>query len=115
MIHHAGAGTAAAGLRAGVPAVSVPMISDQPFWAARLAALGTGPRPIPYKRLSAQARPQRSGPRSPVRPTAFKRRRWPADWPARRRGTNRQYARLPFKLTISPRVLLLAVITAGVY
>lgn len=31
------------------------MISDQPFWAARLAALGTGPRPIPYKRLSAQA------------------------------------------------------------
>ncbi len=55
VVHHAGAGTAAAGLRAGVPAVSVPMISDQPFWAARLAALGTGPRPIPYKRLSAQA------------------------------------------------------------
>jgi sterol 3beta-glucosyltransferase len=55
VIHHAGAGTAAAGLRAGVPAVCVPMISDQPFWAARLAALGTGPRPIPYKRLSAQA------------------------------------------------------------
>ena len=55
VIHHAGAGTAAAGLRAGIPAVSVPMIGDQPFWAARLAALGTGPRPIRYKRLSAQA------------------------------------------------------------
>jgi UDP:flavonoid glycosyltransferase YjiC (YdhE family) len=54
VIHHAGAGTAAAGLRAAVPAVSVPMISDQPFWAARLATLGTGPRPIPYKRLSAR-------------------------------------------------------------
>jgi sterol 3beta-glucosyltransferase len=55
VIHHAGAGTAAAGLRAGVPAVTVPMIADQPFWAARLAALGTGPPPIPYKQASAQA------------------------------------------------------------
>ena len=55
VIHHAGAGTTAAGLRAGVPAVSVPKIGDQPFWAARLAALGTGPPPIPYKKLSAPA------------------------------------------------------------
>ncbi len=55
VIHHAGAGTAAAGLRAGVPAVSLPMLGDQPFWAARLAALGTGPQPLPYKRLSAPA------------------------------------------------------------
>jgi sterol 3beta-glucosyltransferase len=55
VIHHAGAGTTAAGLRAGVPAVSVPMLGDQPFWAKRLAALGTGPWPIPYQRLSAKA------------------------------------------------------------
>jgi sterol 3beta-glucosyltransferase len=53
VVHHAGAGTTGAGLRAGVPAVGVPVLGDQPFWAARLAALGVGPRPIPYKRLSA--------------------------------------------------------------
>ncbi|HEV2259623.1 MAG TPA: glycosyltransferase [Streptosporangiaceae bacterium] len=55
LVHHAGAGTTAAGLRAGVPAIGVPMIGDQPFWAARLAALGTGPRPIPLRRLTAPA------------------------------------------------------------
>ncbi len=55
VVHHAGAGTTAAGLRAGIPAVSVPKIGDQPFWAARLATLGAGPPPIPYKRLSAPA------------------------------------------------------------
>jgi sterol 3beta-glucosyltransferase len=55
VVHHAGAGTTAAGLRAGVPAVTVPKLGDQPFWAARLAALGAGPRPIPYRRLSAPA------------------------------------------------------------
>ena len=31
------------------------LAARQPFWAARLAALGTGPRPIRYQRLSAQA------------------------------------------------------------
>jgi sterol 3beta-glucosyltransferase len=51
--HHAGGGTTAAGLRAGVPAVTVPHIGDQPFWAARVAALGAGPAPIPRRRLSA--------------------------------------------------------------
>jgi sterol 3beta-glucosyltransferase len=55
LVHHAGAGTAAAGLRAGVPAVTVPVLADQPFWAARLAALGTGPPPIPRGRVSAAA------------------------------------------------------------
>jgi sterol 3beta-glucosyltransferase len=47
LVHHAGGGTTAAGLRAGVPAVTVPHVGDQPFWAARLAALGAGPPPIP--------------------------------------------------------------------
>jgi sterol 3beta-glucosyltransferase len=55
VVHHAGAGTMAAGLRAGVPAVTVPVTADQPFWAARLAALGAGPPPIPHKQLSVAA------------------------------------------------------------
>jgi sterol 3beta-glucosyltransferase len=55
VVHHAGAGTAAAGLRAGVPAVTVPVVADQLFWAARLAALGVAPPPIPDKRLSVDA------------------------------------------------------------
>jgi sterol 3beta-glucosyltransferase len=55
VVHHAGAGTTAAGLRAGVPAVSVPMITDQPFWASRITALGTGPKAVPYKSLTAES------------------------------------------------------------
>jgi UDP:flavonoid glycosyltransferase YjiC (YdhE family) len=54
VVHHAGAGTTAAGLRAGVPTVSVPMITDQPFWASRITALGAGPKAVPYKKLSAE-------------------------------------------------------------
>jgi UDP:flavonoid glycosyltransferase YjiC (YdhE family) len=52
IVHHAGAGTTAAGLRAGIPAVTVPGSTDQPFWAARLRALGAGPSPVPRSRLS---------------------------------------------------------------
>lgn len=54
VVHHAGAGTAAAGLRAGMPTVSVPIYTDQPFWAARITSLGAGPQPVPYKKLTAE-------------------------------------------------------------
>ncbi|WP_329083873.1 glycosyltransferase [Streptosporangium sp. NBC_01469] len=52
--HHAGCGTTAAGLRAGVPAVGIPAMTDQPLWASRLTALGVGPAAIPLRRLSAE-------------------------------------------------------------
>jgi UDP:flavonoid glycosyltransferase YjiC (YdhE family) len=54
VVHHAGAGTAAAGLRAGVPAVPVPVTADQPFWAGRLAAIGAATAPIPFGSLTAE-------------------------------------------------------------
>jgi sterol 3beta-glucosyltransferase len=54
VIHHGGAGTTAAGLRAGVPSIIVPHFSDQPFWGERVRALGVGPRPIPRRLLSAK-------------------------------------------------------------
>ena len=53
VVHHAGAGTTAAGLRAGVPAVAVPVLADQPFWARRLHDLGAAPPPIPMPALTA--------------------------------------------------------------
>ena len=52
LVHHAGAGTTASGLRAGVPAVPLPAIGDQPFWAKRLQALGVAPAVIRRKDLT---------------------------------------------------------------
>lgn len=53
VVHHGGAGTTAAGLRAGVPNVVVPFYFDQPFWGRRVHALGAGPAPLPRRRLTA--------------------------------------------------------------
>ncbi|WP_067501572.1 glycosyltransferase [Actinoplanes sp. TFC3] len=53
VVHHAGAGTTGAALRAGVPAVAVPVLADQPFWARRLHALGVSPPPLPLPQLTA--------------------------------------------------------------
>jgi sterol 3beta-glucosyltransferase len=51
-VHHGGAGAAAASLRAGVPTVTIPFFSDQPFWGSRVAYLGAGPAPLPLRSLS---------------------------------------------------------------
>ena len=54
VIHSGGAGTVAAAMRAGVPNVTIPFFSDQPFWSRRVAAAGAGPPPIPQRQLTAE-------------------------------------------------------------
>lgn len=54
VVHHGGAGTTASGLRAGVPSVIVPVMSDQPFWGQRIHELGAGPQPIPRSQLTSE-------------------------------------------------------------
>jgi UDP:flavonoid glycosyltransferase YjiC (YdhE family) len=53
VVHHGGAGTTSAGLRAGVPSIITPFFGDQPFWGRRVAELGVGPEPIFQKKLTA--------------------------------------------------------------
>ncbi len=53
IVHHGGAGTLAAVLRAGVPQLVVPHIVDQFFHGRRVAELGLGPAPIAKAKLSA--------------------------------------------------------------
>jgi sterol 3beta-glucosyltransferase len=53
VVHHGGAGTVAAALRAGVPSLALPVIADQRFWADRLTALGVGPATVPLRRITA--------------------------------------------------------------
>jgi sterol 3beta-glucosyltransferase len=53
--HHGGAGTTAAGLRAGLPTVVVPFFGDQFFWGRVVADAGAGPEPIPIHRLNIES------------------------------------------------------------
>lgn len=54
VVHHGGAGTTAAGIRAGIPSVLIPILGDQLFWGQRVADLGIGIHPIPRKSLTAE-------------------------------------------------------------
>ncbi len=53
VVHHGGAGTTAAGLRAGVPNIVIPFGNDQFAWGRRVYELGVGPKHIPRKNLTA--------------------------------------------------------------
>jgi len=54
-VHHGGAGTTAAAVRAGIPSIIVPFFGDQPFWAARLNCLGVAPPALERKTLTPDA------------------------------------------------------------
>jgi sterol 3beta-glucosyltransferase len=54
VVHHGGAGTTAAGMRAGVPSIVIPFFGDQLFWGQRVEALGVGTAPIPRKKLTVE-------------------------------------------------------------
>jgi UDP:flavonoid glycosyltransferase YjiC (YdhE family) len=54
VVHHGGAGSTAAGMRAGVPSIITPVGADQPFWGERAYALGVGPRPMRRAGLTAE-------------------------------------------------------------
>ena len=54
VVHHGGAGTTGAGLRAGRPTVIVPHAVDQPFWARAVHERGVAPRPLEPSTLDAR-------------------------------------------------------------
>ena len=54
VVHHGGAGTAGAVLRAGIPSVVVPYSGDQFFWGQRIFELGLGSKPLPRRTLCAE-------------------------------------------------------------
>lgn len=53
VIHHGGSGTTGFGFWAGVPTILTPFLFDQFYWGRRIEALGIGPTPVPFKKLTA--------------------------------------------------------------
>lgn len=54
VIHHGGAGTTGAGLKAGCPTLICPIFGDQPFWGRVVNDLGVGVTPIPQNKLTVE-------------------------------------------------------------
>ena len=52
--HHGGAGTTAAGFKAGVPSIIIPFSNDQFAWAHRAYDIGVGTKPLSRKKLTAR-------------------------------------------------------------
>ena len=52
VVHHGGAGTTAATLRAGLPSVVIPVFGDQLLWAERLQTLNVAPSALPRRQLT---------------------------------------------------------------
>ena len=95
VVHHGGAGTTAAALRAGVPALVVPFIADQRFWGNRIRALGAGPGPFPRRQL--QPEPLAAALRALVENPAYREgASRVSDLLAREDGVARAIAALPF-------------------
>jgi sterol 3beta-glucosyltransferase len=54
VVHHGGAGTTGAGLRAGRPTLVCPFLGDQPFWGQQVRLLEAGPDPLPERHITAE-------------------------------------------------------------
>jgi sterol 3beta-glucosyltransferase len=93
VVHHGGAGTTAAGLRAGVPGILTPFVGDQFAWAERVVTLGAGPR-APGIKKTHRRKTGRSHSNHPQRlchacPGRLPRRKNPRrNWCGKRRGNH---------------------------
>lgn len=52
LVIHGGVGSVHFAARSGVPALVVPFVFDQFVWGRRFAAIGSGPPPLPFRRLT---------------------------------------------------------------
>eukprot|EP01126_Amoeba_proteus_P001412 TRINITY_DN10402_c0_g1_i6.p1 TRINITY_DN10402_c0_g1~~TRINITY_DN10402_c0_g1_i6.p1 ORF type:complete len:336 (-),score=38.38 TRINITY_DN10402_c0_g1_i6:158-1165(-) len=56
VIHHGGAGTTAASIKAGVPTIVCPLFMDQPFWGRQVQNLGIGNNTVvPLKEMTEES------------------------------------------------------------
>ncbi|WP_223250238.1 glycosyltransferase [Marilutibacter maris] len=69
-VHHGGAGTTAAAVRAGIPSVIVPFYGDQPFWARCLLRAGVAPPALDRRHLRADELAAALAATTPLQPAA---------------------------------------------